>query len=102
MGRPSRHQSLTRQLVWPVVGLLLAAVLANVGFSAWLAARRSADAARAARDQVADTLTASRVSLSIPVLDALRGMRYGSVEIFIQDSKLVQIDRREKIRPQSK
>jgi signal transduction histidine kinase len=64
--------SLTRQLVWPVVGLLLAAVLANVGFAAWLAARRSADNARAARDKVADTLAASRVSLSPPVLDALR------------------------------
>jgi hypothetical protein len=34
-----------------------------------------------------------------PVLEALRGMRYGSVEIFIQDYRLVQIDRKEKIRP---
>jgi hypothetical protein len=33
-----------------------------------------------------------------PVLDALQGLRYGSVEIFIQDSRLMQIDRREKIR----
>jgi hypothetical protein len=72
MDRSPRHLSLTRQLVWPVVGLLLAAVLANVGFSAWLTARRSAEAARAARDQVADTLTASRVTLSAPVLESLR------------------------------
>jgi hypothetical protein len=33
-----------------------------------------------------------------PVLEALRGLRYGSVEIFIQDYRLMQIDRREKIR----
>lgn len=33
-----------------------------------------------------------------PVLDALKGMRFGSVEIFIQDSKMVQIERKEKIR----
>jgi hypothetical protein len=53
------------------VGLVLAAVLANVGFSAWLAARRSAEAARTAQQQVADALRASRVSLSATVLDAL-------------------------------
>jgi hypothetical protein len=34
----------------------------------------------------------------LPVLEALNGLRYGSVEIFVQDSRLVQIDRREKIR----
>jgi hypothetical protein len=33
-----------------------------------------------------------------PVLDALRGMRFGSVEVFVQDFRLVQIDRKEKIR----
>jgi hypothetical protein len=57
--------------VLPVVGLVLAAVLANVGFSAWLAARRSTEATRAAQQQVADALRASRVSLSAAVLDAL-------------------------------
>ena len=71
MPTPSRHLSLTQQLVLPVVGLVLAAVLANVGFSAWLAARRSAEATRAAQQQVADALRASRVSLSVAVLDAL-------------------------------
>jgi signal transduction histidine kinase len=71
MSTPSRHLSLTRQLVLPVVGLVLTAVLANVGFSAWLAARRSAEATRAAQQQVADALRASRVSLSAAVLDAL-------------------------------
>lgn len=34
----------------------------------------------------------------MPVLEALQGLRYGSVEVFVQDGKLVQIDRREKIR----
>ena len=71
MNIPARHVSLTRQLVVPVVGLVLAAVLANVGFSAWLAARRSAETARAAQEQVADALKAARVSLSAAVLDAL-------------------------------
>ena len=71
MSTPSRHLSLTQQLVLPVVGLVLAAVLANVGFSARLAARRSAETARAAQEQVADALKAARVSLSAAVLDAL-------------------------------
>jgi hypothetical protein len=35
----------------------------------------------------------------VPVLEALHGLRYGSVELIIQDSRLVQIDRKEKIRP---
>jgi signal transduction histidine kinase len=67
-----RRTSLTRQLVLPVVGLLLAAVLANVAFAAWLAARRAADAARLEQERVAAALAASRVSLSMPVLDALQ------------------------------
>lgn len=71
MAAPTRQLSLTRQLVLPVVGLVLAAVLANVGFSAWLAVRRSALATRAAQKQVADALRTSRVSLSAAVLDAL-------------------------------
>lgn len=33
-----------------------------------------------------------------PVLEALRGLRYGSVELIIQDYRLIQIDRKEKIR----
>ena len=71
MPTPARHLSLTRQLVLPVVGLVLAAVVANVGFSAWLAARRSAAVPRVAQQQVADALRASRMSLSAAVLDAL-------------------------------
>jgi len=34
-----------------------------------------------------------------PILEALRGLRYGSVELIIQDYRLIQIDRNEKIRP---
>ncbi|MEI6037669.1 MAG: hypothetical protein WCQ91_07080, partial [Planctomycetota bacterium] len=71
MVSPTHHSSLTRQLVVPVVGLLLAAVLANVAFAAWLAARRSTEAVRKQQMQVATALAASRVSLSMPVLDAL-------------------------------
>ncbi|GEM_PF-2995158 len=33
-----------------------------------------------------------------PVVEALRGLRYGSVELIIQDYRLIQIDRKEKIR----
>ena len=39
-----------------------------------------------------------KLSDLLPVLDALNGLKFGSVEVFIQDSRLVQIDRREKIR----
>lgn len=39
-----------------------------------------------------------KLSDLLPVLDALRGLKFGSVEVFVQDSRLVQIDRREKIR----
>ena len=56
----------------PVVGLVLAAVVANVAFAAWLAARRSLESARSAQEQVAAALERSRVSLSQPVLDTLR------------------------------
>jgi signal transduction histidine kinase len=71
MAMPAQPQSLTRQLVMPVVGLLLAAVLANVAFAAWLATRRAADTARRQQEQVAAALASSRVGLSMPVLDAL-------------------------------
>jgi signal transduction histidine kinase len=71
MAMPPKPQSLTRQLVLPIVGLLLAAVLANVAFAAWLATRRAADAARRPQAQVAAALSSSRVGLSMPVLDAL-------------------------------
>jgi len=63
--------SLFRRLVVPVVGLVLAAVLANVAFAAWLAARQAAERAEAGRAQVARALASSRVTLTQPVLDTL-------------------------------
>ena len=68
---PQRRSSLRRQLVLPVVGLLLAGVLANVAFASWLAARRAADVARQHEQQVVETLAASRVTLTLPVLETL-------------------------------
>jgi hypothetical protein len=32
------------------------------------------------------------------LLEAIKGIRYGSVEIVIHDSKIVQIERKEKVR----
>ena len=87
MPTPSRHLSLTRQLVMPVVGLVLAAVLANVGFSAWLAARRSAEATRASQQQVADALRASRMSLSAAVLDALHRLTGNHFVVWNESSR---------------
>ena len=34
------------------------------------------------------------------VLQAIRGLRYGTVEITVHDSRVVQIERREKVRVQ--
>ena len=67
----SRGSSLVRRLVVSVVGLVLAAVLANVAFAAWLAARQAADRAATSRDQVSAALESSRVILSQPILDTL-------------------------------
>lgn len=67
-------RSLSRQLVAPVVGLVLAAVLANVAVSAWLAARRSAAAARTGQEQLAAALREARVALAPQVLETLHGL----------------------------
>lgn len=71
--------SLGRQLVLPVVGLLLVGVLANVTFASWLAVRRAAAQARQRERQVVDTLADTRVTLTLPVLetlDRLTGSRF--------------------------
>ncbi len=51
---------------------------------------------------VNDDRTATTVgegdSLARQILRALRGLRYGSVEITIHDGEVVQIERREKVR----
>ena len=66
---PSR--SLARQFVLPVVGLLLAGVLASVAASSGLTARRSLAEARAAQQRLAEALAAARFPLSQPILDTL-------------------------------
>ena len=65
-------RSLFRLFVMPVVGLVLAAVIANVAFAAYLATRRSLAAARSQQERVAATLERSGVVLSQPVLETLR------------------------------
>jgi len=65
-GRP-----LAKQLLVPLVGLLLAGVLANVGFGVWLAARRGGEQVRRRQRQVVSALDASRVALSPPLLETL-------------------------------
>ena len=36
--------------------------------------------------------------MKIMLIEAIKGIRYGSVEIVIHDSKIVQIERKEKVR----
>jgi signal transduction histidine kinase len=67
-------RSLSRQLVAPVVGLVLAAVLVNAAVSAWLAARRGVAAARAGQNQLATALRDARVPLSPQVLETLHAL----------------------------
>lgn len=74
MTTPRPRVTLFRQLVVPTVGLVLAAVLANVGFAAWLAARRSLTATEAAQDRLLAALESARVPLAPPVLETLERM----------------------------
>lgn len=69
MTRPAR--TLSAQLVWPVVGLVLAAVLANVAFAAWLATRRAVIAARTGRARIVTAVDRARIPLAPAILDAL-------------------------------
>ncbi|MFM7138159.1 MAG: hypothetical protein ACKO1M_13985, partial [Planctomycetota bacterium] len=64
-------RSLFRLLVLPLVGLVLAAVVANVAFAAFLAARRAFEAAEAQQRRVAAALESSRVAFSPQVLETL-------------------------------
>ncbi|MGI9176852.1 MAG: HAMP domain-containing protein, partial [Pirellulales bacterium] len=68
---PFPGRTLSAQLVWPVVGLVLAAVLANVGFAAWLATRSALVAARENRERIVAALDRSRIPLSPAVVEAL-------------------------------
>jgi len=69
-----RHDSLTLRLVLPVIGLVLAGVLVNVAFSAWLATGRATAAAREREARVAAALAEKRVALSPAVLEALAAL----------------------------
>ncbi|MDA0817155.1 MAG: HAMP domain-containing sensor histidine kinase [Planctomycetota bacterium] len=71
---PQSSRPLARQLLLPVVGLLVAGVLANVAFAAWLAARRHGEEIALRQRQVAETLASSRVALSPAVLTALHNL----------------------------
>jgi signal transduction histidine kinase len=67
----SARPTLASRLVAPVVGLVLVAVVANVGFAAWWGATRAAAAAAERRQQVAAALATTRIPLAAPVLAAL-------------------------------
>jgi ABC-type antimicrobial peptide transport system permease subunit len=67
---PLPGRTLSAQLVWPVVGLVLIAVLANVAFAAWLATRSAVVAARTSRERIVAALDRSRIALVPAVLDA--------------------------------
>lgn len=71
MTSPRHARPLARQLIVPVVGLLLAGVLASVAASAWLGTRRSRAEARAAQERLAAALREARFPLSQPILDTL-------------------------------
>jgi len=49
-------------------------------------------------DRFNESENEKREELSGKILSAIGGIRYGSVEIIIHDSKVVQIERKEKIR----
>jgi hypothetical protein len=91
MNTAEHGASLTRRLVIPVIGLVLAAVLANVGFGAWLAARRSLAAASAAQERVAAALESFRVALSPQVLEALQQLTGSHFVVWNGTSRTVGI-----------
>ncbi|MFM7205833.1 MAG: sensor histidine kinase [Planctomycetaceae bacterium] len=68
---PVSGRTLSAQLVWPVVALVLTAVLANVAFAAWLATRSAVLAARAGRERIVAALDRSRIALVPAVVEAL-------------------------------
>jgi signal transduction histidine kinase len=72
MTRREPGRSLFRLLVLPVVGLVLAAVLANLAFAAFLAARRAFAAAEAQQQRVVAAVETSRIAFSPQVLETLR------------------------------
>jgi len=51
-----------------------------------------------AREPVADALLALPPALLRELLQALRLIRYGTIELVIHDGRVVQLERREKVR----
>src|SRR2546422_7205915 len=49
-------------------------------------------------DMIGSTDGAAAGAWVRPLRDALRGLRYGSVELVVHDGRVVQIERREKVR----
>ena len=47
------------------------------------------------------TETKADAALLRQIMAAIRGIRYGSVELVIHDARVVQVERREKFRPDS-
>ena len=47
---------------------------------------------------IQDNANAPGDSWERQVIEAVRGIRYGSVEVVIHDARIVQIERREKVR----
>ena len=45
-----------------------------------------------------DTMDSLNPDLEREILDAVRGIRYGSVEVVVHDAKVVQVVRTEKVR----
>ena len=45
-----------------------------------------------------DTMDSLHPDLEREILDAVRGIRYGSVEVVVHDAKVVQVVRTEKVR----
>lgn len=64
-------RTLAAQLVWPVVGLVLAAVLALVAFTTWQATRGALGSAARSRERIRTALERSRVPLRPAVVEAL-------------------------------
>lgn len=50
------------------------------------------------RELAEETMNALNPDLEREILDAVRGIRYGSVEVVVHDAKVVQVVRTEKVR----
>ena len=83
---PLPGRTLSAQLVWPVVGLVLIAVLANVAFAAWLATRSAVVAARTGRERIVAALDRSRIALVPAVLDALGDLTGSELIVWDDDT----------------